>query len=331
LFIFFSDRQIFGFQLVLEVDTVVQMELLMRPVEHRNGYSLEGVAPFLGYGGDRVSSYKRKWDADGLKHIQKYGKKFKREQGQRQRYDTPSLKDLPRKKRNPFSTSRRRRSRRSRMQVPRTVPRAPFNDSSFLMKVRRAGGLEALVSPSPATSSRAAYHREDEGMVVELPVAEPLGVGDGYGSMTGLIHLRAATAEDGVSSSTTVDESSDIDCMPQEEEESSSLLSELDSVRKLEQRVDRDVSRFEMTLPSLSPEDNDDGAAESLEERVVRRDRDIAFLEDENLRLKERLFLMQQEVNEYQKRLLAARGGSHHDKEVVGELSLACSDLGSSD
>ncbi len=315
---------------MVEVDTVVQMELLMRPVEHRNGYSLEGVAPFLGYGGDGVSSYKRKWDADGLKHIQKYGKKFKREQGQRQRYDTPSLKDLPRKKRNPFPTSRRR-SRRSRMQVPRTVPRAPFNDSSFLMKVRRAGGLEALVSPSPATSSRAIYHREDEGMVVEPPVAEPLGVGDGYGSMTGLIHLRAATAEDGVSSSTTVDESSDIDCMPQEEEESSSLLSELDSVRKLEQRLDRDVSRFEMTLPSLSPEDNDNGAAESLEERVVRRDRDIAFLEDENLRLKERLFLMQQEVNEYQKRLLAAREGSHHDKEEVGELSLACSDLGSSD
>jgi hypothetical protein len=306
------------------------MEVLTRPVGYRNGYSLEGVAPFLGYGGDGVSSYKRKWDADGLKHIQKYGKKFKREQGQRQRYDTPSLKDLPRKKRNPFPTSRRR-SRRSRMQVPRTVPRAPFNDSSFLMKVRRAGGLEALVSPSPATSSRVAYHREDEGMVVEPPVAEPLGVGDGYGSMTGLIHLRAATAEDGVSSSTTVDESSDIDCMPQEEEESSSLLSELDSVRKLEQRLDRDVSRFEMTLPSLSPEDNDNGAAESLEERVVRRDRDIAFLEDENLRLKERLFLMQQEVNEYQKRLLAARGGSHHDKEEVGEFSLACSDLGSSD
>jgi hypothetical protein len=307
------------------------MEVLTRPVGYRNGYSLEGVAPFLGYGGDGVSSYKRKWDADGLKHIQKYGKKFKREQGQRQRYGTPSLKDLPRKKRNPFPTSRRR-SRRSRMQVPRTVPRAPFNDSSFLMKVRRAGGLEALVSPSPATSSRAAYHREDEGMVVEPPVAEPLGVGDGYGSMTGLIHLRAATAEDGVSSSTTVDESSDIDCMPQEEEEeSSSLLSELDSVRKLEQRLDRDVSRFEMTLPSLSSEDNNNGAAESLEERVVRRDRDIAFLEDENLRLKERLFLMQQEVNEYQKRLLAARGGSHHDKEEVGEFSLACSDLGSSD
>ncbi|CAK9227570.1 unnamed protein product [Sphagnum troendelagicum] len=311
----------FRIQLVLEVDTVVQMELLRRPVEHWNGYSLEGFAPFLGYGGDGVSSYKRKWDADGLKHIQKYGKKFKREQGQRQRYDTPSLKDLPRKKRNPFPRSRR--SRRSRMEVPRTVPRAPFNDSSFLMKVRRAGGLEALVSPSPATSSRAAYHREDEGMVVEPPVAEPLGVGDGYGSMTGLIHLRAATADDGVSSSTTVDESSDIDCMPQQEEESSSLLSELDSVRKLEQRLDRDVSRFEMTLPSLSSEDNHNGAAESLEERVVRRDRDIAFLEDENLRLKERLFLMQQEVNEYQKRLLAARGGSHHDKEEVGELSVA--------
>jgi hypothetical protein len=319
----------FRIQLVLEVDTVVQMELLRRPVEHWNGYSLEGFAPFLGYGGDGVSSYKRKWDADGLKHIQKYGMKFKREQGQRQRYDTPSLKDLPRKKRNPFPRSRR--SRRSRMEVPRTVPRAPFNDSSFLMKVRRAGGLEALVSPSPATSSRAAYHREDEGMVVEPPVAEPLGVGDGYGSMTGLIHLRAATADDGVSSSTTVDESSDIDCMPQQEEESSSLLSELDSVRKLEQRLDRDVSRFEMTLPSLSSEDNHNGAAESLEERVVRRDRDIAFLEDENLRLKERLFLMQQEVNEYQKRLLAARGGSHHDKEEVGELSVACSDLGSSD
>jgi len=57
------------------------------------------------------------------------------------------------------------------------------------------------------------------------------------------------------------------------------------------------------------------------------RESHIAYLEDENLTLKERLFLAQQEVNELRQRL--RRGGSCIS--VVDEHDDACSDYGSSD
>jgi hypothetical protein len=203
------------------------------------------------------------------------------------------------------------------------VPRAPYNDSSFLIKVRRAGGLAALLSPATFSTvktttsdedARASCYREEE--VLE-PVTE-LGVGNGYGSMTGLIHLRAT--DDG-SSCSTVDEI-DIDSVQQQQEDCS--FSQLDSVRRLEQRLDRDVSRFEMTLPSPSDVQSR-RAPESLEERVARQDRDIALLEDENLTLKERLSLMQQAVYEYQERLARMSQGE------VDQLPAECSNHGSSD
>jgi hypothetical protein len=324
-------------EVVESVDTVVfRMEVVKGWTGQEVGYSAKGSVPCITHGGNEILlPYKRKWDVNGLNNNNNnnsigFGKKqHKRERGQgrsHQVYDPSSsrITGMQRKKKR-----KTRRNGFARMHVPRTVPRAPYNDSSFLIKVRRAGGLAALVSPATFSTlktttsdedARASCYREEE--VLE-PVTE-LGVGNGYGSMTGLIHLRAT--DDG-SSCSTVDEI-DIDSVQQQQQrqqqEEDSSFSQLDSVRRLEQRLDRDVSRFEMTLPSPS-DVHSRRAPESLEERVARQDRDIALLEDENLTLKERLSLMQQAVYEYQERLARMSQGE------VDQLPAECSNHGSSD
>ncbi|KAH8974823.1 hypothetical protein BDL97_01G122000 [Sphagnum fallax] len=287
------------------------MEVVKGWTGQQVGYSAKGSASCINHGGNEMLlPYKRKWDVNGLNNNNNsigYGKKqHKRERGQGQShqvYDPSSSRITGMQRKKKRKTRRNGFARMRRMHVPRTVPRAPYNDSSFLIKVRRAGGLAALVSPATFSTvktttsdedARASCYREEE--VLE-PVTE-LGVGNGYGSMTGLIHLRAT--DDG-SSCSTVDEI-DIDSVQQQQQQEDCSFSQLDSVRRLEQRLDRDVSRFEMTLPSPSDVQSR-RAPESLEERVARQDRDIALLEDQNLTLKERLSLMQQAVYEYQERL----------------------------
>ncbi|CAK9858132.1 unnamed protein product [Sphagnum jensenii] len=306
------------------------MEVVKGWTGQQVGYSAKGSASCINHcGNEMLLPYKRKWDVNGLNNNNSIGyrkKQHKRERGQGQShqvYDPSSSRITGMQRKKKRKTRRNGFARMRRMHVPRTVPRAPYNDSSFLIKVRRAGGLAALVSPATFSTvktttsdedARASCYREEE--VLE-PVTE-LGVGNGYGSMTGLIHLRAT--DDG-SSCSTVDEI-DIDSVQQQQEDCS--FSQLDSVRRLEQRLDRDVSRFEMTLPSPSDVQSR-RAPESLEERVARQDRDIALLEDQNLTLKERLSLMQQAVYEYQERLARMSQGE------VDQLPAECSNHGSSD
>jgi hypothetical protein len=99
----------------------------------------------------------------------------------------------------------------------------------------------------------------------------------------GLIRLRP---DDGSSGSSAVDD--DVDDNRRVE------LSSVLSVEEVEQRLDRGVSRFEMTHPL--PRELD-------ELRVARQESHINFLEDENLVLKDRLFSMQQEISELKQRL----------------------------
>jgi len=316
------------------VDTVVfRMEVVKGWTGQQVGYSAKGTVSCINHGGNEMLlPYERKWDVNGLNNNNNsigYGKKqHKRERGQGQShqvYDPSSSRITGMQRKKKRKTRRNGFARMRRMHVPRTVPRAPYNDSSFLIKVRRAGGLAALVSPATFSTvktttsdedARASCYREEE--VLE-PVTE-LGVENGYGSMTGLIHLRAT--DDG-SSCSTVDEI-DIDSVQQQQQQEDCSFSQLDSVRRLEQRLDRDVSRFEMTLPSPSDVQSR-RAPESLEERVARQDRDIALLEDQNLTLKERLSLMQQAVYEYQERLARMSQGE------VDQLPAECSNHGSSD
>jgi hypothetical protein len=222
-------------------------------------------------------------------------------------YDPPRLMELQRQNR----IRTRRHFPKRRKSVPRVPPRAPFNDSSYLMRVRQSGGLASSASPAtPATpafvstpvfASPAPQFREGpEGDVKDY----------GYGSMEGLIHLKLCPDEPS-HASTRMHSVDDVQGPPQ-------------SVQQVEQQLDHDVSRFEMTLPSGNGLSR---RTQLMEVRLAEQESHIAYLEDENLTLKERLFLAQQEANELRQRL--RRGGSCIS--VVDEHDDACSDYGSSD
>lgn len=209
-------------------------------------------------------------------------------------YDPPRLMELQRQNR---IRTRRHFPKRRKSATPRVPPRAPFNDSSYLMRVRQSGGLASAASPAaPATPS-----------FVFTPVfASPAPEGDvkdyGYGSMEGLIHLKS--------------------CGDEPSHATTHVQGGSQSVQQVEQQLDHDVSRFEMTLPS-----GNNHRTQLMEVRLAEQESHIAYLEDENLTLKERLFLAQQEANELRQRL--RRGGSCIS--VVDEHDDACSDYGSSD
>jgi len=231
-----------------------------------------------------VKHHHYKWKGHGA--IDRYNKYMKRRvHGEGGGYGPPRLKDL--KKQNRTHTQKFYSKKKN---TPMSVPRAPFNDSSFLMRVQRSGGLglsTSLVSPSPTSllsSPACSEYKLDacENIVDQNDY--------GYGSMTGFIHL--CHVEDGDQSSRDNNNGSCVGkCVEQQESPY------VDYVQKLELQLDRDVSRFEMT-PLL-----EQMSKELMEQRVMRQDVHIAHLEDENLVLKERLFLIQQEVDELKQRL----------------------------
>jgi hypothetical protein len=113
-------------------------------------------------------------------------------------------------------------------------------------------------------------------VLVEM-AKEAWGV-DGYGSMKGLIRLRsqAAGAGAGVAAG---------------DDDSGSGESDLEEHVEVERRLDHDLSRFEMVqLPAAAFSDDDARAAR---------------LEEENLTLRDRLFLMERDMADLRRRLLA--------------------------
>ncbi|KAG6382725.1 hypothetical protein SASPL_157566 [Salvia splendens] len=182
----------------------------------------------------------------------------------------------------------------------RSAPYAPRNTTSFLIRAKKSGGIAPVVSPFPVTPS-----------VLPTPILSPStevlgnmakeewGV-DGYGSMKGLIRLRSLGHEDG------------------EEDEGDSSESDVEEHVEVERRLDHDLSRFEMIY---NPNSGNAGGMEyhnMLENRVDDQDTHIAQLEEENLNLKERLFLMEGELGDMRRRLLLLeRLGGRVDEEVV--------------
>ncbi|KAG6420528.1 hypothetical protein SASPL_117059 [Salvia splendens] len=182
----------------------------------------------------------------------------------------------------------------------RSAPYAPRNTTSFLIRAKKSGGIAPVVSPFPVTPS-----------VLPTPILSPStevlgnmakeewGV-DGYGSMKGLIRLRSLGHEDG------------------EEDEGDSSESDVEEHVEVERRLDHDLSRFEMIY---NPNSGNAGGIEYhniLENRVDDQDTHIAQLEEENLNLKERLFLMEGELGDMRRRLLLLeRRGGRVDEEVV--------------
>ncbi|CAL0316282.1 unnamed protein product [Lupinus luteus] len=166
----------------------------------------------------------------------------------------------------------------------RFAPYAPRNTTSFIIRAKKSGGIASLVSPCPVTPAVLptpilSPSREVLGDMVK----EEWGV-DGYGSMKGLIRLRSPGHDE------------------EEEEDGDgggSSESDVEEHVEVERRLDHDLSRFEMIYPNYGGDYNN-----GLENRVDDQDSHITQLEEENLTLKERLFLMERELGDLRRRLL---------------------------
>lgn len=180
----------------------------------------------------------------------------------------------------------------------RFAPFAPRNTSSFIIRAKKSGGIASFVSPYPVTPAvlpSPVFSPSNE--VLGDMAKEEWGV-DGYGSMNGLIRLRLP--------------GNDID---EEEEEGGGGSSESDVEEhvEVERRLDHDLSRFEMIYPNNNGEDN--GSAMMFENQS---DEHVVQLEEENLTLKERLFLMERELVELKMRLQCLETESLANKEKNG-------------
>jgi vacuolar-type H+-ATPase subunit I/STV1 len=184
------------------------------------------------------------------------------------------------------------------------------------MRARKSGGIAPFVSPSPAVTP-AVY--------VQTPVMSPFpqftGLADeanqewgvnGYGSMNGLIRLRSTEMLGREDCADNDDTESDVE-------------QDAQSVQKLEERLDHDVSRFVMTYPNDTDAQNI--GQNLLETRMDDQYSHIAHLEEENLDLKERLHVMQQEVEDLRRRMQVLEGvGDEEEADSTGRMTadLSC-------
>ncbi|CAM0949717.1 unnamed protein product [Alopecurus aequalis] len=171
---------------------------------------------------------------------------------------------------------------------------APRNTTSFIIRAKRAGGIAPLVSPCPVTPAvlptPVISPSRDEGLLSDVLAQQQWGV-DGYGSMKGLIRLRHTSPHPPNGAAGVSDD---------EDDENSSGGSDVEEHVEVERRLDHDLSRFEMVYPEPGGEyvfEDDD--------EYDRQDVHVARLEEENLTLKERLFLMEQEMGDMRRRLEA--------------------------
>lgn len=200
-------------------------------------------------------------------------------------YKPPALKELQ------FQNRVKARRFYPKKKFTRFAPFAPRNTTSFIIRAKKAGGIASLVSPCPVTPAilpTPRFSPSREGLVDMAQ--EEWGV-DGYGSMKGLIRLRSPSGHE-TRPAGAGDEEEDVD--------DGSSESDVEEHLEVERRLDHDLSRFEMVYPG---EDHGGPAAYSLENRVDNQDTQIARLEEENLTLKERLFLMEREMVDMRRRL----------------------------
>lgn len=184
-----------------------------------------------------------------------------------------------------------------------TAPYAPRNTSSYIIRAKKSGGIASLVSPCPVTPAVLPTPMFSPSREVLVDMAkEEWGV-DGYGSMSGLIRLRPPSHEA---------EGHD----DEEEEEGGSSESDVEEHVEVERRLDHDLSRFEMIYPNYTGMEYNN----VLGNRVDDQDTHIAQLEEENLILKDRLFLMERELGDLRRRLQSLERQGHGYDEMNEEV-----------
>ena len=169
---------------------------------------------------------------------------------------------------------------------PRPKAAAPRNTTSFIIRAKRAGGIASLVSPSPVTPAVLPTPRLSPSREGRSDMAQAQWGVDGYGSMKGLIRLRTSPHPANPSD---------------DDDDANSSGSDVEEHVEVERRLDHDLSRFEMVYPARG-----DGVFfEEEDDYEYDQEAHVARLEEENLTLKERLFLMEQELGDMRRRLEA--------------------------
>ncbi|EES06080.1 uncharacterized protein LOC8066455 [Sorghum bicolor] len=166
---------------------------------------------------------------------------------------------------------------------------APRNTTSFIIRAKRAGGIASLVSPCPVTPAVLPTPRLSPSREGLADMAQAQWGVDGYGSMKGLIRLRSSPQPANPNAAASDDD-----------DEGNSSGSDVEEHVEVERRLDHDLSRFEMVYPGRG---EDAGGYVLEDEDEYDQDAHVARLEEENLTLKERLFLMEQEVGDMRRRL----------------------------
>lgn len=216
-------------------------------------------------------------------------------------YNPPTLNELQQQNR---LKARRYFPKKKFNHNGRSAPFAPRNTTSFLIRAKKAGGITSLVSPCPVTPAVLPTPIFSPSREVLVDMAkEEWGV-DGYGSMKGLIRLRSPGNEA---------EAPEDD----EEDEGGSSESDVEEHVEVERRLDHDLSRFEMIYPNYNGADH---SSYLLENRVDDQDTHIAQLEEENLILKERLFLMEREFDDLRMRLQCLERQNRGSDRLVEEV-----------
>ncbi|KAK6164247.1 hypothetical protein DH2020_001111 [Rehmannia glutinosa] len=189
----------------------------------------------------------------------------------------------------------------------RSAPFAPRNTSSFIIRAKKSGGIASLVSPSPMTPAVLPTPIFSPSREVLVDMAkEEWGV-DGYGSMKGLIRLRSPGHE--------MEMHED-----EEEDEGGSSESDVEEHVEVERRLDHDLSRFEMIYNPNSVNVGGMDYHNVLENRVDDQDSHIAQLEEENLILKERLFLMERELGDLRRRMQFLERRENRGEDINEEV-----------
>lgn len=117
---------------------------------------------------------------------------------------------------------------------------------------------------------------------------------DGYGSMNGLIRVRSPENE------------------PEEEDEGEGIIVSWDSdVEEVEKRLSHDLSRFEMIYDPRNGVSGRD--AYGFGYRVDDVEEHMERLEEENMELKEKMYVMERELEELRKRVRYLEGKDEND------------------
>ncbi|KAJ8565673.1 hypothetical protein K7X08_008249 [Anisodus acutangulus] len=186
----------------------------------------------------------------------------------------------------------------------RFTPFTPHNTTSFLIRAKKSGGIASIVSPCPVTPAVLPTPKFSPAREVLADVAkEEWGV-DGYGSMNGLIRVRSPENEPDEGEGVIVSWDSDVE--------------------EVEKRLSHDLSRFEMIYDPRNGGSGSGRDGYGFGYRVDDVEEHIERLEEENMELKEKMYVMERELEELRKRVRYLEGEDENgsDNEACSERSV---------